>query len=164
MIVFCRELKLSNKIKLIFIVDFWPVCYFRLIEHCIKNKSLLFKILRYLLLPLKPWIQGLSGSRIEQGSEIGGGLYLHYSEGVIIASGVTIGENCIIYTGCCLVHKADNSGTRGPIVGNNVRLMVGSKIIGPVSIGSDATVGANAVVLKDIPAHAIAVGIPARLI
>lgn len=162
--VFCCELKLSHKIKLLFVVDFWPVCYFRLVEYCIRKKSRFYRVLRYLLLPLRPIIQGLSGSRIYQGAEIGGGLFLHHSDGVVIVNSVTIGKNCTIYTGCCLVHKADGTGDIGPTVGDNVRLMVGSKIIGPVLIGSHAVVGANAVVLKDVPAHAIAVGVPARVI
>jgi serine O-acetyltransferase len=162
--VFCRELRLNSRIKLLLVVDFWPVCYFRIIEHCLRKKSLPYRLLRFLLLPLRPLIQGLSGSRIYQGAEIGGGLFLHHSEGVVIVDTATIGENCTFYTGCCLVHKANGTGQAGPTVADNVRFMIGSKIIGPVSIGSHAVIGANAVVLKDVPAHAVAVGVPARLL
>lgn len=162
--VFCRELRLNCKLKLFFVIDFWPVCYFRLVEHCLRKGTLSFKVFRYLLVPLRPFIQGLSGSRIYQGAEIGGGLFLHHSQGVVIAPTVTIGENCIIYTGCSLAHKSNGTGEGSPTVGDNVRLMVGSVILGPVSIGSHAVIGANAVVLKDVPAHAVAVGVPARLI
>lgn len=162
--VFCRELRLNFRIKLLLVVDFWPVCYFRIIEHCLRRKTWSCRMFRYLLLPLRPLIQGLSGSRIYQGAEIGGGLFLHHSVGVVIAPTVSIGENCMIYTGCCLVHKANGTDEAGPTIADNVRLMTGSKIIGPVTIGSHAVVGANAVVLKDVPAHAIAVGVPARLL
>lgn len=89
--VYCHELELSSKIKLLDIVDGWSFIFGSLSIAYEKN-SWLYKIIRYLLLPLRPLIQGLSGTRIYQGAEIEGGLFLHHSEGVVIVDTVTIGK------------------------------------------------------------------------
>jgi len=151
-----------SSFKLLLVVDFWPVLYFRLIEHCRENKGFFRRLIRLLLLPFKPIVDGFSGARIYADSIIGGGLLLHQSSGVVIAPGVVLGENCTFFSGACVVYKANDKGNASPRIGNNVKLMVGCKIIGDVIIGDNVSVGANAVVIKSIPENCIAVGIPAR--
>jgi len=151
-------------IKLIIVVDFWPVFYYRLIEYCLENRSVLRRLLRLFLLPLKPIIEGASGARIYADSKIGGGLLLHQSSGVVIAPGVEIGEDCTLFSGACIVYKANNQGFASPKLGRNVKLTVGCKVIGNVVIGDNVTVGANAVVTKDVPDNSVVVGIPAQII
>lgn len=153
-----------SSLKLLIIVDFWPVFYYRLIEFCQEENSFFRRILRFFLVPLKPLVEGASGARIYAESKIGGGLLLHQSSGVVIAPGAELGENCTLFSGACIVYKANDKGFGSPKIGNNVRLTVGCKVIGSVVVGNNVTIGANAVVTKSIPDGAVAVGIPAQII
>src|SRR5215470_1038116 len=86
----------------------------------------------------------------------------NYGMGVVIHRRTVIGENCEIS------HHVTIGGRGGfyevPVVGNNVFIGPGAKLLGPIKVGDGAIIGANAVVLADVPAHAVAVGIPARVI
>ena len=83
----------------------------------------------------------------------------HYL-GLVIGPGVIIGDNCITYQQVTLGQK----GGLYPTLVNNVTVYTGAKIIGDVHIGNNVSIGANAVVLQDVPDNCIAVGIPARII
>ena len=158
-----KDLLLKNKLQLFFIIDYWPVFLFRVESMC-DVLGFLGKILRFFLIPLRPLVKGLSGSRIFYGAKIGEGLLLHISEGVIIGPEAIIGKDCTFFSGASIVYRADNRGSGNAIIGDNVKLLSGCKVIGSVKIGDNASVGANAVVLTDVPAHTVAVGIPARII
>lgn len=88
--------------------------------------------------------------------DIGGGLYLQHGFSTII-SAKKIGDNCFINQQVTIGFEGDKS----PIIGNNVRICAGAKVIGGVTIGDNAIIGANAVVVKDIPAGEIWGGVPA---
>ena len=77
---------------------------------------------------------------------------------------VTIGNDCIIRQGCTLGNRSLDARFDAPILGSNVNVGAGAKILGAVKIGDFANIGANAVVLSDVPAGATAVGIPARIV
>ncbi|MDM7860239.1 serine O-acetyltransferase [Alteromonas sp. ASW11-36] len=101
--------------------------------------------------------------KIGLGAQIGKGTVLGYGGlGVVIHHRVVIGENCNIGTGVTL--GGTNKIEQVPMIGNNTQISTGAKIIGPVTIGSNSVVGANAVVLTDIPDNSVAVGIPAKII
>lgn len=89
---------------------------------------------------------------------IGSGFYISHGYGTTI-NVRSIGENFHIYQGVTLGQK----NGLVPIVGNNVTIYAGAKIIGGVTIGDNVVVGANAVVLRDIPANSVAVGVPATI-
>lgn len=98
--------------------------------------------------------------------KIGGGLFLPHTVGTVLGA-ERIGDDVTILQGVTLgTAEPDNGFTVSlrPVIGNNVVLGAGAKVIGRVTIGDHARVGANAVVLQDVPAHAIAVGVPARII
>lgn len=86
----------------------------------------------------------------------------NWGMGVVIHRRAVIGENCEI------AHHVTIGGRGGfqevPAIGNDVFIGAGAKILGPITIGDGATIGANAVVLHDVPAHSVAAGIPARII
>lgn len=90
---------------------------------------------------------------------IGPGLLIQHGFGTAVHAS-KIGENCKIYQEVTIGYN-DNSF---PTIGNNVTICAGAKVIGGVTIGDDVIVGANAVVVKDIPSHSIVVGVPAKII
>jgi serine O-acetyltransferase len=104
----------------------------------------------------------ITGIEIHPGAKIGKGLFIDHGMGVVIGETAEIGDNVTIYHGVTLGGTGKDKGKRHPTVGNNVVIGAGAKILGPIYVGNDAKVGANAVVLEDVPVNATAVGIPAR--
>ena len=151
-------------IKLLLVVDYWAVLHFRLCEFSSESRSPLSGVLGVALALAKPVVEGITACRLRHGARIGGGFLMHHSMGVAIAVGSEIGDDCTVFSGVVVAHKADGKGSGAPRIGNGVRLMCGCKLLGPVTVGDGATIGANAVVLCDVPAGAVAVGIPARII
>lgn len=97
--------------------------------------------------------------------EIGNGLNLpHQGLGVVIGPGVKIGKNCTIYSNVVLGDKHGIDGNGYPIIGDNVTIGAGAIILGNLKIAENSVIGANSVVIKDIPKNAVAVGNPAKII
>lgn len=105
-----------------------------------------------------------TGIEIHPGAKIGKGLFIDHGMGVVIGETAEIGDNVTIYHGVTLGGTGKEKGKRHPTVGNNVVIGSGAKILGPITIGDDAKIGANAVVLENVPSRATAVGIPAKII
>jgi serine O-acetyltransferase len=106
------------------------------------------------------------GIEVSPQVQIGGGLFLPHTVGTVIGA-ERIGENCTILQGVTLGTSEPDMGftvERRPIVGANVLIGAGAKVIGRIVIGDHAKIGANAVVLRDVPAHALAVGVPATIV
>lgn len=93
-------------------------------------------------------------------SDIGGGLFIQHGFSTYIAA-QSIGENCWINQQVTIGYK-DN--TRPPVIGNNVTITCGAKVLGPITIADNVTIGANAVVVKDLPPNSVWGGVPARQI
>ena len=105
-----------------------------------------------------------TGIEIHPGATIGHGLFIDHGAGVVIGETCEIGDHCTIYQGVTLGGTGKDSGKRHPTLGNNVMVGTGAKVLGPFKIGDNAKIAAGAVVLKEIPANATAVGIPARVV
>jgi serine O-acetyltransferase len=105
------------------------------------------------------WFFGIEVSRH---ARIGPGLRLPHPMGIIIAPNVTLGADCDLYADVRLVLA--HGSKQGPTLGHHVFLGDGAKVVGNVTIGDHAVIGVSSVVTKDIPAHATAVGIPARVV
>jgi serine O-acetyltransferase len=106
----------------------------------------------------------LTGIEIHPGATIGRRFFIDHGMGVVIGETAVIGDDCTLYHGVTLGGTSWNKGKRHPTLGNGVVVGAGAKILGPVTIGDGAKVGSNAVVVKDVPAGATAVGIPARVL
>ena len=104
--------------------------------------------------------QAVTGADIPINTRIGGGLLLPHPNGIVIHPSVVIGPNCLIFQQVTL--GMAHGGV--PLVGGHVDIGAGAKVIGPVRLGDHSNVGANAVVMVDVPAGATAVGVPARIV
>lgn len=106
---------------------------------------------------LSHWFWSLvTQSELHLNCRIGGGLRLTHPTGIIVHPEAQIGVNCMIFHQVTLA---------GPVVlGGHVDVGAGAKLIGPLTVGDDAVIGANAVVTRDVPAGATVAGIPARVI
>ncbi|NGU53837.1 serine O-acetyltransferase [Clostridium perfringens] len=102
-----------------------------------------------------------TGIEIHPGAKIGKGLFIDHGMGVVIGETAEIGDNVTIYHGVTLGGTGKDKGKRHPTIGNDVIIGCGAKILGPISIGNGAKIGANSVVLKNVPKGKTAVGIPA---
>ncbi len=102
----------------------------------------------------------LTGAVIGRAARFGHGLVVLHSAGVVVNSGVWAGRNVIIESGVTI--GAEKGGC--PTIGDNVFIGSGAKLIGPIRVGSNVRIGANAVVLHDVPDGATAVGVPAKVV
>jgi serine O-acetyltransferase len=102
----------------------------------------------------------LSHCLIGRGAEFGPGFVMVHSFGVVINTTVCAGRNLVIEHGVTIGAEKD----RSPVLGDNVFVGAGAKVLGGVRVGSDVKIGANAVVTRDLPDGATAVGIPAQVV
>ncbi|WP_024288892.1 serine O-acetyltransferase EpsC [Cellulomonas sp. KRMCY2] len=102
-----------------------------------------------------------TGIEIHPGAQIGRRLFIDHGMGIVIGETAVVGDDVVLFHGATLGGRSMRRGKRHPTLGDNVVVGAGAKILGPVWIGDGAQIGANAVVVKDVPAHAVAVGVPA---
>ena len=103
----------------------------------------------------------LTGIEIHPGASIGRRFFIDHGMGVVIGETAEIGDDVMIYHGVTLGGRSLERVKRHPTIGDRVTIGAGAKVLGPVSIGADTAIGANAVVTRDVPAESIATGIPA---
>ena len=106
----------------------------------------------------------LTGIEIHPGATIGRRFFIDHGMGVVIGETAEIGDDCTLYHGVTLGGTSWNKGKRHPTLAKGVVIGAGAKVLGPITVGEGARVGSNAVVVKDVPPGATAVGIPARII
>ncbi|MFI4922732.1 MAG: serine O-acetyltransferase [Burkholderiales bacterium] len=119
-----------------------------------------FKWLGRLVSHFARWITGIE---IHPGAKIGRRVFIDHGMGVVIGETSEIGDDCTLYHGVTLGGTSWNKGKRHPTLGKGVVIGAGAKVLGPILIGEGARIGSNAVVVKEVPAGATAVGIPARI-
>jgi serine O-acetyltransferase len=106
----------------------------------------------------------LTGIEIHPGATIGRRVFIDHGMGVVIGETAVISDGCTLYHGVTLGGTSWNRGKRHPTLMPGVVIGAGAKVLGPITVGEGAKVGSNAVVVRDIPAGATAVGIPARIV
>jgi serine O-acetyltransferase len=126
------------------------------------------KFLRAPLSILYRWMyrrcRNVYGIELPYSAKLGRRVIIEHQHGIVIHGNCVIGDDCIIRQGVTLGNKTLDRPHDAPKLGNRVNVGAGAKVLGEVKIGDDASIGANAVVVKDVPPGAIAVGIPARMI
>ena len=120
--------------------------------------------LRWLARFVSHFSRWITGIEIHPGATIGRRVFIDHGMGVVIGETAEIGDDTTLYHGVTLGGTSWNKGKRHPTLGRNVVVGAGAKILGPVIVGDGAKVGSNAVVVKDVPPGATAVGIPAKII
>lgn len=139
----------------------WVMCVFRFGQwrYTIrppwlrKPFSFIYRVLRTL-------VQVMTGIELHCETRVGRRLLIEHFGGIIISGDAVIGDDVVIRQGVTIGLRT--TGRRGaPVIGNRVDIGAGAKLLGPIRVGDDAVIGANAVVLCDVPAGALAVGVPA---
>ena len=108
--------------------------------------------------------RAITGIEIHPGARIGSGVFIDHGMGVVIGETASVGDNVTLYQGVTLGGTGKERGKRHPTVEDHAVLGVGASVLGAVTIGEGARVGAGSVVLKDVPPHTTAVGMPARAV
>jgi serine O-acetyltransferase len=104
--------------------------------------------------------RSLTGIEIHPAASIGAGLFIDHGSGVVIGETAQIGDNVTLYQGVTLGGTGFSTGKRHPTVEDNVTIGSGAKLLGPITIGHGAKIGANSVVVADVPENATVVGVP----
>lgn len=144
----------------------WATCHYR--TFCFLYSHLGKTIFRILLSPLYQisfkMVQIITGISLPVGMNIGEGLYIAHYGPLIVSSETIIGENCNLACQIVIGYGKSKGAFGHPVIGNRVFIGPGAKIFGPIIIDDDAAIGANAVVTSDVPAGAVVVGIPAKVV
>jgi serine O-acetyltransferase len=106
----------------------------------------------------------LTGVEIHPGAILGSGLFIDHATGVVIGETAEVGDDVTIYHGVTLGGTGADTGKRHPTIGDRVIIGAGAKVLGPIKIGDDSRIGANAVVVKEVPTSSVVVGVPGQVI
>jgi len=142
-----------------------------LLTYAGLHATILYRIahcLRGIKLPLLPRVisqfgRFITGIEIHPGATIGKGFFMDHGTGVVIGETTVIGDNVTLFQGVTLGGTGKQTGKRHPNIGNNVVVGTGAKVLGNITIGENSYIGANAVVIKDVPANSTVVGVPGRV-
>lgn len=117
-------------------------------------------VLPRLLMQVVRWVTGVE---IHPAAQIGRGLFIDHGMGVVIGETTVIGDNVTLFQGVTLGGTGKERGKRHPTIGNNVVVGTGAKVLGNITVGDNSMIGANAVVIRDVPEHSTVVGVPGRI-
>ena len=165
--------RLKSDLSIVFDRDPAARSYWEIITTYPGVHAILFHRLAHRLWKLKLYWFGraishigrfFTGIEIHPGAVIGQRFFIDHGMGVVSGETAVIGDDCTLYHGVTLGGTSWKQGKRHPTLENKVVVGAGAKILGPITIGSSAKIGSNAVVISDIPANATAIGIPARVV
>jgi serine O-acetyltransferase len=144
--------------------NFWIVATYR-IGHWARfiRLPVVGQALRFGYQCLNFVVSTITNADIRPGARIGQRFSVHTCRGLLITNGVVIGDDCMVNAQVCIVNQGNDKQAGVPKLGNDVRIGVGGKVMGGITIGDHVRVGANAVVIRDVPENHLAVGVPAVL-
>ncbi len=109
-------------------------------------------------------MRGLTGIEIHPGATIGPGFFIDHGMGVVIGETAEIGTDVTLYHGVTLGGTSLQKGKRHPTLGNNVVVGTGAKVLGAIFVGENSRIGANAVVVKNVPPNSVVIGVPGQVV
>ncbi|WP_456433291.1 serine O-acetyltransferase [Nitratifractor sp.] len=149
---------LKNNFELLFnYPGVWALVFYRFANALYRRG------LRFLPRLISAVAQFLTTVDIHPGATIGRGVFIDHATGVVIGETAVVGDNVVIYQQVTLGGVSLSKGKRHPTVEDNVIIGAGAKVLGNITIGRDSKIGANSVVIKDVPPGCTAVGVPARV-
>ena len=156
--VFERDPAAKSVLEILFCYPGLHALIFHRIAHFFWRKKLLF---------LGRFISHigrlLTGIEIHPGAKIGSGFFIDHGMGVVIGETAEIGDNCTLYHGVTLGGTSLKKEKRHPTLGNNVVVGAGAKLLGPFMVGDNSKIGANSVVINEVPPNSTVVGIPGKV-
>ncbi len=157
--VFDRDPAATSKLEVILTyAGFHALLAYR-ISHWLKLHDV--PILPRVISQLARWVTGVE---IHPAAQIGTGFFIDHGMGVVIGETAEIGDYVTLFQGVTLGGTGKERGKRHPTLGNHVVVGAGAKILGGITIGDNVKIGANSVVLKNVPANSTVIGVPARVI
>ena len=132
------------------------ICY--RIAHLLARLKI--PLLPRFIMTLARWLTGIE---IHPSATIGRGLFIDHGAGVVIGETAIIGQRVTLFQGVTLGGTGKERGKRHPTIGDDVVVGAGAKVLGNITIGKNSMVGANAVVIRDVPEHSTVVGVPGRI-
>ena len=142
----------------------WPIIVYRFGSWVVQIKWKFLRIPLYIIyFPIKRFMEILTSVEMSEYAVIDGGFCIAHTGNVVIGHHTTIGKNTSMHQGVT-IGGAGSGNRKFPVIGDRVYFGAGCKIIGPIKIGNDVVIGANAVVTKDVPDNAVVVGIPAKVL
>ena len=130
------------------------------VAHAMWDRS---EALRFPARVLSTVTRAVTGVEIHPAAQLGRRCFIDHGMGVVIGETAVVGDDVLLYHGSTLGSRDARDGQRHPTIGNGVMIGAGARVLGPVRVGDGARVGANAVVVKDVPDGATAVGVAARI-
>jgi serine O-acetyltransferase len=112
---------------------------------------------------ISQWTRAVTGIEIHPGATIGRRFFIDHGMGVVIGETAEIGDDVMIYHDVTLGGRSLQRVKRHPTIGNGVVIGAGARVLGPVVVGANVQIGANAVVVRDVPADVVVVGVPGEI-
>lgn len=130
--------------------------------HRLAHRLWQHRLLRLPARVLSQASRAITGVEIHPGAVLGRRFFIDHGMGVVIGETTEVGDDVLLFHGSTLGGRSMSKGKRHPTVGDRVVIGAGAKVLGPVILGADAQVGANAVVVKDVPSGSVVVGVPGK--
>ena len=156
--VFDRDPAARSTLEVLFCYPGLHAIWFYRLGHWFWTHRLFF--LGRLTSHLGRWLTGIE---IHPGAQIGEGFFIDHGMGVVIGETTEIGDNVTLYHGVTLGGVSWRKEKRHPTIGDHVVVGAGAKVLGPITVGEHSRIGANSVVVKDVPPHSVVVGVPGRM-
>lgn len=153
-----KDPSVNSNLEAFLCPSFKALIRYKIANYFYRHK--MFFIARYILEKTKR----KTGIEIHPGAKIGKNLFIDHGFGVVIGQTAIIGNDVVIFHGVTLGGVGNKPGKRHPTVEDNVLIGAGAKILGDITIGKNSKIGANAVVLKDVPENCTVVGIPGQIV
>lgn len=149
---------IKSNLEAILYPSFKAIIYYKIAHHFFIKKY--YFIARY----ISERAKRKTGIEIHPGATLGKNIFIDHGNGVVIGETAELKNNIIIYQGVTLGGTGKNTGKRHPTILDNVIIGAGAKVLGPITIGKNVKIGANAVVLNDVEENKTIVGIPGKIV